>query len=55
MGRDHALLVGKQEGKRQKDQDVDVWTILGWILKRLAEVVWTGLLWLRICTSGDLL
>jgi hypothetical protein len=31
----YRLLVGKQEGKRQlEDQDVDGWIILGWILER---------------------
>jgi hypothetical protein len=29
--------------------------ILRWILERLDGVVWTGLIWLRIGTSGGLL
>jgi hypothetical protein len=32
--------------------DVGGWTILKWILDRLDVVVWTGLIWLRIGTSG---
>jgi hypothetical protein len=30
-------------------------TILRWILERQDEMVWTGLVWLRIETSGGLL
>jgi hypothetical protein len=43
----YRLLVGKPEGKRP--------LILGWILKRWDEVMWTGLAWLRIGTGGELL
>jgi hypothetical protein len=31
------------------------WIILGWILEREDGAVWTGLVWLRIGTSGELL
>jgi hypothetical protein len=39
----YRLFVGKPEG------------ILGWILERWNGVVWTGLVWLRIGTGGELL
>jgi hypothetical protein len=29
--------------------------IIGWNLKRYDGVVWSGLIWLRIATSGDVL
>jgi hypothetical protein len=41
----YRILVGKPEG---------VWTVLKWILDRRDWVVWTGLIWLRIGTSGGL-
>jgi hypothetical protein len=41
----YRLLVGKSEGKRP----------LGWILERWDGVMWTGLVWLRIGTGGELL
>jgi hypothetical protein len=48
--------VGKPEGKRPlEDQDVVGWTILKWILEREDWMVWTGLIWLRIGTSRELL
>jgi hypothetical protein len=31
------------------------WIILGWILERCDGVMWTGLVWLRIGTGGELL
>ena len=34
------------------DQDVDVWIILRWILKKCEGVVGTGWGWLRIGTVG---
>jgi hypothetical protein len=40
---------------RKEYQDVGVWIILKWILKRYDKVVWTGLIWLRIGVSGRLL
>jgi hypothetical protein len=45
------LLVGKPEGKRPLGRPRGLWwIILGWILER-----WTGLVWLRIGTGGELL
>jgi hypothetical protein len=38
-----------------EDQDVSGWTILKWILGRQDGIVWIGLIWLRIGTSGGLL
>jgi hypothetical protein len=38
-----------------EDLDVGGWTILKWILERWDEMVWIGLIWLRIGTSGGLL
>jgi hypothetical protein len=38
-----------------EDQDIGWWTILKWILERYDGIVWTGLIWLRIETSGRLL
>jgi hypothetical protein len=38
-----------------EDLDVGGWTILEWILGRYDGMVWIGLNWLRIGTSGALL
>jgi hypothetical protein len=38
-----------------EDQDIGGWIILGCILERWDEVMWTGLVWLRIGTGGELL
>jgi hypothetical protein len=38
-----------------EDLDVVGWTILEWILERYEGMVWIGLNWLRIGTSGGLL
>jgi hypothetical protein len=38
-----------------EDQDVRRWTILKWILVGQDGMVWIGLIWLRIGTSGGLL
>jgi hypothetical protein len=40
---------------RWEDQDVAGWIILGWILRRLDGVMWTGLVLLRTGTGGELL
>jgi hypothetical protein len=45
----YRLLVGKPE------VDVGGWIILGFILERWDGVMWTGLVWLRIGTGGELL
>jgi hypothetical protein len=50
------VIEGMPEGKRTlEDQDVGGWIILRWILERDVGVVWTGLVWLRIVTGGELL
>jgi hypothetical protein len=46
----YRILMGMPEGKRPGG-----WTILKWILERQDAVVWIGLIWLRIGTSGGLL
>jgi hypothetical protein len=52
----YRLFVVKPEEKRPLGrQDVDGWIILGWILERWDWVMWTGLDWLRIWASGELL
>jgi hypothetical protein len=43
------LLVGKPEGRPRSSW----WIILRWILEREDEVVWTGLVWQKIGTSGE--
>jgi hypothetical protein len=48
----YRLLVGKPEGKRPRRRWME---ILGWILERWDRVIWTGLVWLRIGTGGELL
>jgi hypothetical protein len=40
----------QREKDRYKHKDLGRWIILGWILER-----WTGLVWLRIGTGGELL
>jgi hypothetical protein len=52
----YKLLVGKLEGKRPLGRPRRRWVvILGWILERWDGVMWTGLVWLRIGTGGELL
>jgi hypothetical protein len=48
----YRTLEGKPEGKRPLDQDVGGWIILKMISERYDGVVLTGLIWLRIATSG---
>ena len=49
----HKVLVGKSEGKNHwRDQDIDGWIILRWILRKWEGVVGTGWGWLRIGTGG---
>jgi hypothetical protein len=48
----YSILVGKPEGMRPLD--VDGWITLKRILERYDGVVWIGLIWLRIGTSGGL-
>jgi hypothetical protein len=45
----------QKEGDHWEDQDVGGWTILKWFLERQDGIVWIGLIWLRIGTSGGLL
>jgi hypothetical protein len=51
------IIGGKARGKEYhwEDQYGGRWIILRWILERMVGVVWTGLAWLRIETSGELL
>jgi hypothetical protein len=52
----YRILVGKPEGKRPLGRPRRRWEdIIKWILEKWDEVVWTGLTWLRIGTSGGLL
>jgi hypothetical protein len=46
----YRILLGKPE-----DQGVGGWTIIKWMLERQDGMVWIGLTWLRIGTSGELL
>jgi hypothetical protein len=50
----YRLLVGKLEGKRPLRRPRHRWIILGRILERWDGVMWTGLVWLRIGTGGEL-
>jgi hypothetical protein len=50
------LLMGKPEGNRPLGGPRRRWwIILRWILEREDRVVWTGLIWHRIGTSGEFL
>jgi hypothetical protein len=42
----------RKERDHKEDLDVGGRIILEWILEREDGVVWTGLMWLRIGTSG---
>ena len=44
-----------REGDHLEDPDVGGRIILKWISKNWDEEAWTGLIWLRIGTSGGLL
>jgi hypothetical protein len=44
----------QKEGDHWEDQGVGDCTILKWVLKRLDVVLWIGLIWLKIGTSGGL-
>jgi hypothetical protein len=44
----------QRERDHKEDQDVGGRIILGWILERWDGVMWTGLVWLRIGTGGEL-
>jgi hypothetical protein len=50
------LLVGKPEGRRPLGRPIRTWVDnIRMDLGEMAGVVWTGLIWLRIGTSGELL
>jgi hypothetical protein len=51
----YRLLVGKPEGKRPLGRPRRRWMDIIRILERWDGVMWTGLVWLRIGTSGELL
>jgi hypothetical protein len=51
----YSILVGKSEGKRPLRRPSVDWKVLKWMLGKLGGKVWTGLIWLRIETSGGLL
>jgi hypothetical protein len=40
---------------QKEDQDVGGRIIIGWILERWDGVMWTGLVWLRVRTGGEIL
>jgi hypothetical protein len=45
----------QKERDHWEDEDVGGWTMLKWIFEREVGMVWIGLIWLRIGTSGGLL
>jgi hypothetical protein len=45
----------QKERDHWEDQEVGGWIISKWILERQNGMVWIGLMWLRIGTSGGLL
>jgi hypothetical protein len=52
----HVIFVAKPEGKRPLGRHkYKLEDVLKWILERDDGLVWTGLIWLRIGTSGRLL
>jgi hypothetical protein len=52
----YKILVGKPEEKRLLGRPRHRWVDnIGWILERWDGVMWTGLVWLRIGTGGELL
>jgi hypothetical protein len=59
MGREEERVGYWWESQRERDhwedKGVGGLIILGWILERWDGVMWTGLVWLRIGTGGELL
>jgi hypothetical protein len=45
----------QKERDHWEDQDLGGWTISKWISDRQDGMEWTGLIWLRIGTSGGFL
>jgi hypothetical protein len=54
-GQINEVELGRECSPNGGEEDVGRWIILRWILERYDRVVWTGLVWLRIRTSGELL
>jgi hypothetical protein len=50
----YRILMERPEGKRPLGRPRLTWEDIKWILERQDGVVWTGLFWLRIGTSGGL-
>jgi hypothetical protein len=48
-------LESQNERDHYENKDIGGWIILIWILERQDGVVWIGLVWIRIGTSGELL
>jgi hypothetical protein len=53
----HKITVGKCERKKNNSEDlgIDGNIILGWILGKQGGKLWTGLIWVRIGTSAEIL
>jgi hypothetical protein len=51
----YRILMGKPEGKRSLGRPIHRWVDNIKMDLRYSGVVWTGLIWLRIGTSGGLL
>jgi hypothetical protein len=45
----------QKETDNWEGQDIGGWITLKWILEREDGLAWTGLIWLRIGTTGGLL
>jgi hypothetical protein len=45
----------QRERDHWEDKDIGEWIILGFIFERWDGVMWTGLVWLRRVTGGELL
>jgi hypothetical protein len=45
----------QKERDHWEDIHVDGQTMLSWMLERYDWMLWTGMIWLRIGTSGELL
>jgi hypothetical protein len=52
----YRVLVSKTEGKKLlRNQGIDVRTILIWMLKKYDGRAWTGVMWFKEGTSGEIL